>query len=206
VINVKYFGSSDIPAFEKNFGSMDELIRENPFRPFGKENKIGPTGKGYELEKDNHASLKRLEWSISGHFGMAEKYAGWDENGKPVYLEGGSGVNGSVFGIDISETSIFVQGRKAILFSPSPDYVGAEWDLSLGQSFSPPAPMQTVTYYFGLDPDDESVCGITSASSDFPVSIRLYTIIGVADSQPLLVRVWNSGDINIVPMWLKGSE
>jgi hypothetical protein len=198
MINVKYFGSSDIPAFEKDFGSMEELIKDNPFRPFGKENKIGPTGKGFEFAKSSHRKLSNLEWQSSGHTGAAGKYAGFDEAGNPTVLDGGGGgVDGSVFGITIGSESVFIHGRRAVLHSPGEGWAGAVWDLSAGATLTFPA--GATTYYFGLDPDDEAVCGITADPSEYPVSTKLYTV-----TDGVLTRVWNSGDINIIPMWLEG--
>ena len=46
-IHVKYFGTSETPAFEQDFGSMEELMETPPFKPFGKDNKLGPDGRGY---------------------------------------------------------------------------------------------------------------------------------------------------------------
>ena len=46
-IHVKYFGTSETPAFEQDFGSMEELMENPAFKPFGKDNKLGPDGRGY---------------------------------------------------------------------------------------------------------------------------------------------------------------
>jgi hypothetical protein len=86
-ISVKYFGSSDIPAFERDFGSMEELVKENPFKPYGKANQTGPTGKQWQFAKESHRGLKGLEWRSAGHVGEAGKYAGFDDNGNPAYLD-----------------------------------------------------------------------------------------------------------------------
>jgi hypothetical protein len=39
----------------------------------------------------NHAALSNLAWTDSAHTGTADKYAGFDASGNPVYLDGGSG-------------------------------------------------------------------------------------------------------------------
>ena len=206
-INVKYFGSSDIPAFERDFGSMEELVKENPFRPFGKENKVGPTGKAFELEKSNHATLKKLGWEDSGHRGDAGKYAGFDSQGNAALLDGGSqGEDAMGIYIDNGAGSIFVYGRRATLHSPGGAYVGATWDVSEGASFS--MPIATTTYYFGFDPDGTS-CGIVDNNTTYPISTRLYTVtIQYTGTEYIgtLSRVWNSGDIDIIAMWLDGLE
>jgi len=186
-ISVKYFGSSNIPAFERDYGSLEDLKKNNPFQPFEKKR-----------VEDNHVLLRNLEWSLSGHIGIPNKVAGWNAAGQPDAVDGG-GVDGSVFGIDISETGIFIQGRSVILHSPGTAYVGAEWDLSAGASFS--LPTEETTYYVGFDPDNTSSKGFTTSASGYPICVKLYTV-GIVANEVKLTRVWNSGDVDVIAMWL----
>ncbi len=86
MINVKYFGRSDIPAFEETFNTVEDMMKIGPFKPFGQKNQFGPEGKGFQLEKSNHATQKKLKWDRSGHTGDANAVAGFDENGQAVYV------------------------------------------------------------------------------------------------------------------------
>lgn len=209
MINVKYFGRSDIPAFDENFGSIDDLMQKEPFKPFGKSNQLGPSGKGFELEKSRHDALKRLEWITSGHIGLNGALAGFDYSGRPAYiplasLQLGGDVNTELLGISIDNDAktLFVYSRRAILHSPGAGWVGGEWNMGAGKTLSFGAWTGATTIYLTFNPDNEAEVDI-SVTQDYPISVRLYTVT-VTDGEAALTRVWNSGDVDIIAMWLQG--
>lgn len=206
MINVKYFGSTDIPPFEANFQSVDDMMKREPFKPFGQKNQIGPEGKAFQFEKSSHAGMKNLDWQRSGHTGQPNMLAGFDSSGRPTFSEGGaSGVDGAVFGVVIDNTAKTVTflPRAARLHSPGASWTGAVWSVDINVVVSTPG-STTTTYYFGFDPDDESVCGYTVNPADYPFAVKIYTLSAVGGNV-VLSRVWNAGDIDVIPMWLEGS-
>lgn len=81
-INVKYFGSTNLPPFEATVDNLKGLQKLAPF------NKSNPFDDG--VSKNNvteHSRLLDLSWEGSMHIGAPDMVAGWDSGGNPAMFQ-----------------------------------------------------------------------------------------------------------------------